>query len=122
MKLSSYILVGIVLAGFGCAQHTKAPVMVNGVAQLSKAVLKPTIVANAGFQLAVLKVAGMSWKNSCPRRVRNAIDNSKAVKDFQADVDLQEVAVVFDPKLTTPQKLVDLINTKTNYEASQESL
>ena len=54
--------------------------------------------------------------------MRKAIDNSKAIKDFQADVDLQEVAVVFDPKLTTPQKLADLINKNTNYTASPEQM
>ena len=62
MKFVTHLVVGITVAGlvFGCAPQTKAPVMINGVVQLSKAVLKPTIVATVGFQLAVLKVDGMS--------------------------------------------------------------
>ena len=62
MRLIPQLAFGIIVAGlvFGCAPHTKTPVMINGVIQLSKAVLKPTIVVTAGFQLAVLKVEGMT--------------------------------------------------------------
>ena len=69
-----------------------------------------------------LKVDGMKCSYSCSGKVSNIVQNMKGVKNVDVDFEKGIATVKYDDKKTAVKDIVDGLNNKTLYQATELDL
>ena len=73
----------------------------------------------AGDNKTKLKVDGMRCAYSCAGKVSTVVQNIKGVKECEVDFEKGIATVVYDEKKLDSKDIVNALNKKTYYEASE---
>lgn len=100
VAVSALVAAGVAVSAFRVDWRTDAP---SGVS----AVTDPTA---AKTERVLVTVEGMSCPGSCPSGIAAMLNRTPGVVSAEVSFERKEAKVEFDPRVTSPEKIVEAIN------------